>query len=200
MERIMGCNEQVLLAIAETADLAKWKSEMEAKGCLSNPELCARSAAIQKNLEFVGPAYDGSGYTEDEIMGWGGSSNASQGSDDDRSSHTIRLVSNIFRATGKLYLHTVLSNCNPNVREIKDAVKETVAAFKWLQPSDVDKSLVFPIALAGCLTDEPEYRVYLSERLRALGKRGEAVGNTKRYVEHLLRHSILLTRPHNTTS
>lgn len=99
-----------------------------------------------------------------------------------KAAHQIRLVSNVFRAAGKLYLHTVVSGCNPDVKEIKDAVSETVTAFEHLEASTTDRSLVFPIALAGCMTDSPAYRSYLVSRLKALGKEGEAVGNTKRYV------------------
>ena len=60
MERIMGCNERVLLAIAETAALAYWRTKEEEKGCLSIFELDNRARAIEENLRFVGPQYDGS--------------------------------------------------------------------------------------------------------------------------------------------
>jgi len=181
MERIMGCNEKVLLAIAETAALAKWRFDIERQGTLSFMELAERAKVIEDILRFVGPAYNGAGFQNsmssdiDDMLGLNQQAKVERA----KQAHTIRLVSNVFRATGKLYLHTVVSKCNPDVKEIKQAVQETVEAFQNLQASDVDRSLVFPIALAGCMTDNTVYRSYLEGRLKALGKQGEAVGNTK---------------------
>ncbi|KAG8903641.1 hypothetical protein FRB99_002916 [Tulasnella sp. 403] len=195
MERIMGCNEKVLLAIAETAALASWRHEMEKKGCLSVMELVQKASKIQERLDFIGPLYNGETFNSslsptlaaavggnplvEEILGLNVQAERLK-LERDQAAHTVRLVSNVFRATGQLYLHTVVSGCNPDVPEIKKAVTATVEAFKSLQASAVDRSLVFPIALAGCLTDDKEYRQYLVGRLKALGKQGEAVGNSKR--------------------
>ncbi|KAG8875875.1 hypothetical protein FRB97_004670 [Tulasnella sp. 331] len=205
MERIMGCDERVLLAIAETAALAEWRHDMERKNCLSFMDLAARANKIEPHLSFTGPVYSGASFVDesdgsaspnstvdeyDAILGTtsgqasaststSGGTSRSQRHAERRTVHQIRLVSNVFRAAGKLYLHTVVSGCNPDVKEIKDAVAETVSAFEHLQASTTDRSLVFPIALAGCMTDNPDYRLYLVSRLKALGKEGEAVGNTK---------------------
>ncbi|KAG8936068.1 hypothetical protein FRC02_004693 [Tulasnella sp. 418] len=215
MERIMGCDEKVLLAIAETASLARWRKDMEDQGCLSVMELAQRAKKIEEKLTFVGPVYWGTGTTEDLFNGTKGTSvsstgpeisledllsgrntsgalgtstSTSSGSAESEATnndfsfwakHKLRLISNVFRATGRLYLHTVVSQCNPDVKEIKNGVTETIQAFRNLQMSDVDRSLVFPIALAGCLTDDRSYREYLVSRLKALGKEGEAVGNSR---------------------
>lgn len=164
MEQIMGCNEKVLLAIAETAALSQWKTEHQ--GRLNILELARRASKIEESLRFFGPVYNGARFEES--------------GDDAQSRHTIRLVSNVFRAAARLYFHTVVSGCNPGVPEIKQAVEETVAAFRSLQAGAVDRSLAFPTALAGCLTDDQGHRTYLEQRVRGLGKQGEAVGNSRR--------------------
>lgn len=204
MERIMGCDERVLLAIAETAALAEWRHDNQ--NCLSFMDLCARAKKIEPYLQFTGPVYSAASFIDesdgsvsspsstvdeyDAILGTtsnlttsglaDGGSSRSQRQAEQRLAHRIRLVSNVFRAAGKLYLHTVVSGCNPDVKEIKDAVAETVTAFELLEASKTDRSLVFPIALAGCMTDNADYRLYLVSRLKALGHEGESVGNTKR--------------------
>ncbi|KAG9039385.1 hypothetical protein FRB95_010673 [Tulasnella sp. JGI-2019a] len=199
MEHMMGCDERVLLAIAETAALAEWRYDMEHRNCLSFMDLAHRANKIEPLLQFTGPVYSGASFIEemaspsssmdeyDAILGTAPTVDSNPTNtapkrtraQQARSAHQIRLVSNVFRAAGKLYLHTVVSGCNPDMKEIKDAVAETVTAFGHLQASTTDRSLVFPIALAGCMTDNPEYRIYLVNRLKALGKEGEAVGNTK---------------------
>ncbi|KIO28339.1 hypothetical protein M407DRAFT_243028 [Tulasnella calospora MUT 4182] len=171
MERIMGCNEKVLLAIAETAALAAWRRDEEEKGTLNFMKLAKRAGEIEEILSFTGPLDNGAGFTEY----WGmDEARAEQ----ERQARTVRLVSNVFRATGRLYLHTVVSQCNPDVQDIKVAVQSTIEAFKALQASDFDRSLVFPITLAGCMTDNKDYRGYLEGRLLQLGPKGQAVGNS----------------------
>lgn len=174
MERIMGCNEKVLLAIAETAALAAWRREEENKGTLNIMNLAQKGVKIDEILSFTGPQYNGSGF--DDYLG--GMSEAQM--EQERQARTVRLVSNVFRAAGRLYLHTVVSGCNPDVQDIKTAVQATVDAFKVLEASDFDRSLVFPITLAGCMTDNKEHRAYLEGRLLKLGFKGQAVGNSSR--------------------
>ncbi|QRV75331.1 Fungal specific transcription factor domain [Ceratobasidium sp. AG-Ba] len=85
-----------------------------------------------------------------------------------------RLVSDIFREAAILYLHTELSELRPGVPEIKRAVADTVNALKKLPPSEYDRSLVFPLALAGCATDDPEMRQYVQCRIQ---QTSSAIGN-----------------------
>ena len=85
-----------------------------------------------------------------------------------------RLVSDIFREAAILYLHTELSGLRPQVTEIKRAVTDTINALAKLPCSEYDRSLVFPLALAGCATDDLEIRDYVRCRIKQLSS---AVGN-----------------------
>jgi len=85
-----------------------------------------------------------------------------------------RLVSDIFREAAILYLHTELSELRPNVPEIKRAVADTVNALRKLACSEYDRSLVFPLALVGCATDDPEMRDYVRCRIQQMSS---AIGN-----------------------
>ncbi|CCO32446.1 hypothetical protein BN14_06506 [Rhizoctonia solani AG-1 IB] len=194
----MGCADGIMLCLAEIADLAFWKSQQQAKGCLSMPELVRRGLVIEKDLRREG-------YTlfrqQHENGMWGsvpprattvpsvnldlpsglrlGQSRSPPSSpplpnavlDGDE---LRRLVSDIFREAAILYLHTELSDLRPQVPEIKRAVKDTIEALKKLPCSEYDRSLVFPLALAGCATDEPEMREYVRSRIKQLSS---AVGN-----------------------
>jgi hypothetical protein len=60
------------------------------------------------------------------------------------------------------------------VPEIRASVGEIVQLLNQLPPSEVDRSLVFPICLAGCMTDDSSRRDFLKGRLQA---RDESVGN-----------------------
>ena len=45
---VMGCENKVVLAIAETSDLVHWKESMLRRGCRSYPELVQRDLGIEE--------------------------------------------------------------------------------------------------------------------------------------------------------
>ncbi|CAE6447042.1 unnamed protein product [Rhizoctonia solani] len=194
LENIMGCADGIMLCLAEIADLAHWKGEQQVAGCLSMPELIRRGLVIEKDLRREGHSL----YRQQHEGMWGsvppratpvnldlpngprlGQSHSPPASpplpnavlDGDQ---LRRLVSDIFREAAILYLHTELSELRPQVPEIKRAVKDTVEALKKLPCSEYDRSLVFPLALVGCATDEAEMREYVRCRIKQLSS---AVGN-----------------------
>ncbi|KAL5634681.1 hypothetical protein ACGC1H_002655 [Rhizoctonia solani] len=196
LENIMGCADGIMLCLAEIADLACWKAEQQANGCLSMPELVRRGLVIEKDLRREGQSL----YRQQQENGmWGsvppratpsvnldlpngvrlGQSHSPPSSpplpnavlDGDE---LRRLVSDIFREAAILYLHTELSDLRPQVPEIRRAVKDTVEALKKLPCSEYDRSLVFPLALVGCATDDPEMREHVRCRIKQLSS---AVGN-----------------------
>lgn len=77
-------------------------------------------------------------------------------------------TSNIFRHAALLYLSTIIGGPSPDIAETREQVLATHAALLALPPSSVDRSLVFPLCLAGCMTDDPLLRKYFSGRLRAM--------------------------------
>lgn len=107
-----------------------------------------------------------------------------------------RVVARIFREAAVLYLHTVLNEPRPGtylffsilkkkqreliwacylgVPEIKTSVDAIIQLFGQLPASEVDRSLVFPICLAGCLTDDRGRKELLKARLQA---QDENLGN-----------------------
>ena len=87
-------------------------------------------------------------------------------------------TSEIFRQAALLYLSTVTSGYSPSVEHTREAIaglKEALEAVPLGVVHRVDRSLVFPICLAGCMTDDQGLRGFFSGRL---GNLGNTVGNT----------------------
>jgi len=85
----------------------------------------------------------------------------------------------IFRAGAHLYLSSVVLDCKPRSPGISAAVSDVMAAVQNLPRSDVDKSLVFPLCIAGCLSATRAQKNLFRERLSP----HHAVGNCQRAVE-----------------
>ncbi|KAH9945024.1 fungal-specific transcription factor domain-containing protein [Epithele typhae] len=157
---VMGCENGVVLAIAEISNLAHWKALMLRRGRLSYPELVHRGQAIEERyLALNTPA------------------NPAGGGD---VAQRRRLTNSIFRASAKVYLHTVLSGDYPACPEIMGAVGETIDALREVPeaPSvhrSVVRSVVFGICICGCLTDDQRQRTFLLHMLER--QQQESVGN-----------------------
>jgi len=217
METTMGCPDDVLLAIAETANLAHWKEQQKQKGSLNYLELARRGEEIEKALRagerihaeeeahqrrledqraevtrrisYSNPAPAAS------CSSSAGSSAGSPGmrspSSSPRMSHSLpsrpeglddlevqSRAGRVFRAGTHLYLSSVVSDCKPRAPGISAAVNDVMTAVQNLPCSDVDKSLVFPLCIAGCLSATRDQKDFFRGRLSP----HHAVGNCQRAV------------------
>ncbi|PVF99778.1 hypothetical protein CPB86DRAFT_277886 [Serendipita vermifera] len=89
-----------------------------------------------------------------------------------------RRAGKIFLEGASLYLHTIVSDSNPNVIEVVEGVRAVMESAYALPPSDVDKSLVFPFFIAGVMAESAEQREFFKARLiahRSIGNCVEAV-------------------------
>ncbi|KAH7925834.1 hypothetical protein BV22DRAFT_1088286, partial [Leucogyrophana mollusca] len=168
MMSVMGCENHIVLALARTAELAFWKEEKKKAGSLSVPQLVQRGFEIEEILQQPSTFYrDGA---EQEML---------------RRRH---LTSEVFRASARVYLHTVISGDYPQCPEIAEGVRDTVACLHKVPTGQLSRSVVrsavFSICICGCLTDVQEYRIYLLGRLQEQLK--EPAGNCSQ-VMHLMR-------------
>lgn len=210
---VMGCENNIVLAIAEISWLACWKETQVRNQCLSIPRLVERGLEIQrKYITPGGPCsptarqvhpelaqagmyarhthLNGGGMNGGMNGGLGhngmqapmGSLHQSQKVDEHaeveiRRSHT----NDIFRASAKLYLHTVLSGDYPSCPEIIESVTDVIECLKrvplnkGMLTRSVLRSVVFGICIAGCLTDNLNQREFLMQLLDS--QQGERVGN-----------------------
>ena len=215
MMSVMGCENATALAIAETSALACWKDVNLRHGTLSVPELVDRGRAIeaeclspvpptsqaqvhpgphthhpqhpqqhphshphhhhQQQQQRTHPSTDGVLYTAPAPP------NANL-------AEKRRLTADIFRATARVYLHSVLSGEQPGCPEIRDGVRETIECLRCVPAGgaagssssnvarSVLRSVVFGICLCGCLADDGADRDFLLRRLDA-EEQAEGVGN-----------------------
>lgn len=174
MDSLTGCPDEVLLGIAEISTLSCWKMQELRKGSLSMRELIRRGDVIERHLRtqtetalsveadqtLLHPDLSSTAELGNAQNSPTGQARASLPADDTR-----RLVADVFREAAILYLHTVLSDPNPGVPEIVNSVDVMVQLLSQLPVSNIDRCLVFPICLAGCLTDDPIKREFLKARL-----------------------------------
>ncbi|KAH7925835.1 hypothetical protein BV22DRAFT_1064197 [Leucogyrophana mollusca] len=193
MDGLIGCPDEVLLGIAEISTLSHWKAQEIRKGALSMRELIRRGDVIEQHIrshpDFV-PCREGdqvplhqdlasvSLIHDTTLTAASGLPGVAFPTEDMR-----QLVAIIFREAAVLYLHTVLSDANPGVPEIIASVDVIIQTLGRLPSSVVDRSLVFPICLAGCLTDDPVRREVLKARLHAQQEGFGNIHQTQRVME-----------------
>ncbi|OSC98252.1 hypothetical protein PYCCODRAFT_1418035 [Trametes coccinea BRFM310] len=160
---VMGCENKIVLAIAEISNLAYWKECQLQRGTLSIPELVRRGAEIEESL--LVPS------SPQPLMV------------PLQPAARRRLTNDIFRASAKVYLHTVLSGDYPACPDIIAAVSETIDALQRVPMAgqaptlhrSVVRSVVFGICISGCLTDDRAQRAFLLNMLEQ--QQQESVGN-----------------------
>lgn len=185
MDSLTGCPDEVLLGIAEIATLSCWKTQELRKGSLSMRELIRRGDVIERHLrtqtETVISAEGDRTPLNPELTSIFAEHSNVQNSPTGHAGtplpadDTRRIVADIFREATILYLHTVLSDPNPGVPEIVNSIDVIVQLLNRLPVSNIDRCLVFPICLAGCLADDPMKREFLKSRLQS---QHDGFGNT----------------------
>jgi len=153
---VMGCENHIVWALAEISNLACWKDLQKKRGALSMPELVKRGTKIEAFI--MPPVTPPVFYTHLE--------------------QTRILTSQIFRASARVFLHSVLSGDYPSCKEIAEGVTDTIEWLKQVPDRNarsVVRSVVFSICICGCLTDIPWQREFLLTRLDM--QRSESVGN-----------------------
>ncbi|RPD75011.1 hypothetical protein L226DRAFT_487030 [Lentinus tigrinus ALCF2SS1-7] len=190
MDTLSGCPDEALLAIAEISALAHWKATEQQSGSLSVRELIRRGDAIEKELRerATGKRIDGDDFGGHAAQGAAASSSLGGGLDmtpaglavpmsspqpgmsaGSRSAmspvdNNKHIIGEMFREAAVLYLHTVLSESVPGVPEITNSVDQMLKLLNELTPSPYDRTLVYPLFLAGCMTDNQMIREVVKHR------------------------------------
>ncbi|KLO08795.1 hypothetical protein SCHPADRAFT_908338 [Schizopora paradoxa] len=178
MLNVMGCDNLTFLAIAETSALAAWKDETQREGRMSLMELTKRGVEIEeKYLREDSTRYH-------SATGTSGSTTTNS-TDGDTVEKRRQLTADIFRAAARLFVHTVLNEDNLACNEIMTGVYETVMALRRVPKTpdsllnSVVRSVIFPICLAGCMTDDKPSRAFLKDLL----VRQQTAGNSTQVLE-----------------
>ena len=173
MMSVMGCENHIVLALAEIASLANWKEVNVKAGSLSVKELVKRGHRIEEILKKP----SSHPYDFDITVDPGEKQRAQQRC----------LTSEVFRASAHVYLHSVVSGDFPRCPEIIEAVDETVKCLMAAEDGPtgraVVRSVVFSICICGCLTEEPHHQNYFLKRLQE--QQGLSIGNSEQ-VSYLI--------------
>jgi hypothetical protein len=113
-EPFTGFPDEILYAIAQTSELAHWKSQESLKGTLSTRELIRRGDTIERGIRDT--TATNSGLSLD--LGFGPELSPLMSGDSNLDSpflndDTRRGVRDLFKESALLYLHTTLSDPNP---------------------------------------------------------------------------------------
>ena len=199
-ESFTGFPDEILYAIAQTSELAFWKSQESLKGTLSTRDLIRRGDAIEQGIRriqdttatSIGLPLDLGLIAELSPLMNGDSNSESPFLNDDNR----RGVRGLFIESALLYLHSTLSDPNPGgsrffrfkepgcspcrnkrtgVHEISTSVANIIQLTQQMPTGEIDQTIALPIYIAGCMTDNLAQRQYLSGRLRSPGNLGNLV-------------------------
>jgi hypothetical protein len=158
----MGCENHVVWALAETSELSVWKRNQCRAGSLSVPELVHKASFIEAYL--APPATYAPLPSDARECG-------------------RYLASDIFRASARLYLRSVVSGDYPDVPDIKDSVADTLQSIQRIpmnafDPSNISRtvvrSTVFSFFICGALSEESQRHTVVEQLER---ETCESVGN-----------------------
>lgn len=146
LDKIMGCENWVMILIFRISSLSAWKSTQQKEGCLSLRDLAARGADIERELN------EGLVMNEEKIGQpiFKPASSLCQRLGVPQSK-TNFVLTRIFACAALTYLHTTISGPHPNLPEIKDSVEKSFAAFHLLPTPVLLRNLVWPFTVTGCL-------------------------------------------------
>ncbi|KAI7483432.1 hypothetical protein KC351_g5146 [Hortaea werneckii] len=141
LESTMGCQNWVMGAIGDIAQLNAWKSNRKDCGQLSLPTLVSKSQEIQSTLEHGLELLSRS----HGLQPWN--------STVPPKSQRTALVTRLFAAGALVQLHAVTSGAYPGISEIRSAVSRAVAIIESIQEPQMVRGLVWPICISACLAE-----------------------------------------------
>ncbi|KAL0953225.1 hypothetical protein HGRIS_004478 [Hohenbuehelia grisea] len=149
---VMGCENTVFWAMAQTSYLSCWKEQQQRRGTLSITQLVMQGQTILSALGDEPPPAPPAGLDKEALCRF----------------HT----SAIFRASMRVWLHAIMSNDCAAVFELSDAVQHTLSRLRSMQREDEEvfrhilRSVGFGIFMCGIFTTSRSDRQYLLELLR----------------------------------
>lgn len=183
MDKLTGCPDEAMLAMAETAALAHWKTSELQNGTLSVRELVRRGDQIEQALKSrpescadldhnspeplpsMSPSLGETGLPIASGLPMAVSSPLIGGQDSTSPTDDMRrTVAMTYRETAIMYLNTVISGAHPGVPEIASSVATLSDLLQRLPVTDFDRAIILPLSLTGCLAEDPLMRELIKQR------------------------------------
>ena len=143
MHQATGSEPWVFHYIAEINLLRVWKHECEALHSLNVAEMVKRATKLEEIMQ----SHPSETAFRFETGGIG---------------KDVSLITNVYAAAVKIYLHVVVSGAHPEVSDIREAVDATVDALKALSHATLLRRLAWPICVAASLT-EPRHELFFNQ-------------------------------------
>lgn len=169
IDLLTGCPNEVMVALVDIVMLSQWKAEESQNRSLSYRELVHRGEDIERRLRHQ----DLASFPLEVSQAPLNPTLAMQLPNTDQttvypSESTRRVVGQLHNEAAMLLLHTVISHQNPGVPEIAGSVGNVIQLVERLAPSELDRAIVFPLCLAGCLSEDMSRRTFFQRRLHHL--------------------------------
>ncbi len=165
LESVMGCQNWVMKAIGDLADLHAWKSHARQSGTLSMPHLVSRSREIELRLEQGLDSLDLPSSLSAEKLA---SPTFGLPFEKPRSS-TSKLVTSIFATGALVYLHTIVSGALCALPEMQQAVSRTEIAIGRMLDPQMIRGLIWPICITACMAGPKQQQVFERALRMAIG-------------------------------
>jgi hypothetical protein len=177
LRELMGCDDRIMYLISEISCLESLKND----GRLDEVTLCNHISALGAQLQHTEPA--------DPRLNHPYTCTGSILPD-----QLTKNMSTIFRLAARLYLCSLVPGFDRNQPSSIDLVSAIADTMQFIPagPYGFDRSLVWPILMAGALsTPTSEFRGILSERVAALGEIGDfgSFGRMYRLLQEVWRLS-----------
>ncbi|ORY56612.1 fungal-specific transcription factor domain-containing protein [Pseudomassariella vexata] len=165
LEAVVGCQNWVLLQIADIAVLDAWKQRCKGAGNLDVMELVRRATAIKDSLEIHLTRLE----TDPVVLSGAGNNKGSSlldvftaGSDDPGTPASQRsLVTRVWAHAALVYLFVVVSGWQPASADIRYHVSRIIELLtRQISPPALLRTMVWPFCVAGCLA-EPAQEAHL---------------------------------------
>lgn len=228
MDLLTGCPDEVLLAIGEISALAGWKEAELQRGGLSVRELIRKGTLIETSLRQrptgrqsregnLTPLDAGLAQATLDLHLPRGMPVAGPVGGTSRED-ALPIITELWREGAVLYLNTVLSEnlpsehlhpspfaqilmvAYPDVPEITEAVNKIVNLLTQLPSSEFDRSAIFSMFFAGCMTDDLAVRTMVKRRLCAIEDTFGTVYDLVAQLEHLWRTRVVLVAQHGAAA
>ncbi len=170
LERFVGVQNWVVVAIGEIAALAAWKKEMKKANSLSITQLVSRASAIEKTVRSRTFAMSKPGQPGDPS--YGALDSLIQYHPHMLDGHAPPRVTNthtlIWAQAALTYLNVVVSGWQPGSQEIRESVDITLHTFAQIVDPSVIRLMAWPFCVTGCLA-APDQEHLFREMVMQLG-------------------------------
>lgn len=190
LANVAGFHNWIATIIGEIGALREWKTEAEQSNNLSFWKLFERGDDIRKRLSTqiqvlrsdiarTFPIVDGTQI--DAAAAYMVMADATL-----HAQAVRRAVTLVFAHAAQVYLFCTTSEPNPALEEISSSVSATASALQDLRAicdSQVLRSLVWPICIAGCMASESALQGFFQGLIEGLGEEAHVFGNSRNVLK-----------------